>query len=90
MKKSENYNVLSNKCLKIIKSSSPEKSISKISKLKLSDSSKVGTDKALKIYKFYGDDSVEYKSSLYSHNIVSYQSKVNNNVKRASNFASTK
>ncbi len=87
MKNLEKYNVISKKSLNIIKSNSPEKSISKISNIKLSDNSKIGADKALKIYKFYSDKSVEYKSSLYRNDITSYKNKIDSNIKKASKFA---
>ncbi len=87
MKRPENYNVITNKCLKIIKSNSPEKSITKISNLKFSDKSKIGTNKALKIYTVHANESVEYKSSLYKNNITTYKNKIDSNIKKASKFA---
>ena len=87
MKKPENLNIISNKCKIIIKSNNPEKSIMKISNLKLSDNNSIGKNNALNIYKLYSNDSTEYNSSLYRNKITLYKDKISSNVSIASKFA---
>jgi hypothetical protein len=75
------FDGLSTKCVNTIKNNDPSSSINIISKMKLPGSSeKIGKDNALKIYKIYADDSVEFKSSRYKSNINNYKKKVNNNI----------
>jgi len=84
--KIQNYFDLEKQCINIIKKNTPEKSLEKISNLKIySKDNKIGVNDAVKIYKCLSDESVEWKNSKYSNNITSYKKKVNNNVNKVIN-----
>jgi len=74
------YNELSLKCKQIISSNTPNKSIELISNIKLSNGSKVGKEIALKIYKVYADESVEYDVKKDRNNITTYVDKIQTNI----------
>ena len=80
--KIENYADFSNKCKDIIKNNTPEKSLEKISNLKIQNNNKIGIDNAIKVYKCFSDNSVEWDDAKYSNNITSYKKKVNNNISK--------
>jgi hypothetical protein len=81
------YEILSNKCKSTIKVNEPNVSINIISNMKLPGSTcKIGKESALKIYKLYSDESVEYKSSNYQNNINKYKSKVKHNINIAEKY----
>jgi hypothetical protein len=78
------YDLLETKIKDVINSNDPKKSINIISKMKLPLSNKeIGKETALKLYKSYSENSVNYDSKKYQTNINSYKQQVNNNVKIA-------
>ena len=78
------YDLLETKIKNIINNNDPKKSIDLISKTRLPQSNKeIGRETALKLYKSYSENSVNYDSKKYQTNINSYKQQVNNNVKIA-------
>ncbi len=80
--KIENYADLSNECKKIIKNNTPEKSLEKISNIRVQNNDKLGINNAIKVYKYFSDYSVEWENSKYSNNITSYKKKVDKNINK--------
>ena len=75
---------LQNKVKQIINKNNPKKSIVLISKLRIPGLDKlVGIDKALRLYKLYSDESVNYDIKRYKNNINEYETKINNNIEKA-------
>jgi len=88
MKDQGSYDLLSTKCINIIKNNSPQDSVNMIANLKLPcDKNKIGINKALEIYKLYADESVEYDSVKYRNNINEYKKKVNNNINNSKKYS---
>ena len=82
--KIDNYSALEKQCKNIIKNNTPEKSLEKISNLKIyCKDNLIGKDDAIKIYKCLSDNSIEWDNSKYSNNISSYKKKINSNINRA-------
>jgi len=82
--KIDNYSDLEEQCKNIIKNNTPEKSLEKISNLKIySKNNIIGKDDAIKIYKCLSDSSIEWDNSKYSNNIRLYKKKINSNINRA-------
>ena len=81
--KIDNYSDLEKQCKNIIKNNTPEKSLEKISNLKIySKDNIIGKDDAIKIYKCLSDNSIEWDNSKYSNNIKLYKKKINSNINR--------
>jgi hypothetical protein len=76
-------------CKDIIKKNSPEKSIDIISKMKTPDGEKIGKDNALKIYKIFSLESVEYKDE-YKFNYRKYMKNVDKNIDKATKYQESK
>jgi hypothetical protein len=75
------------KVKQIINKNNPKKSIILISNLKIPGIDKlVGIDKALRLYKLYSDESVQYDIKKYKNNINAYEIKVNNNIDKAHKY----
>ena len=86
MPNSISLNNLSNKCIEIIKNNDPEKSIDLISKIEYSKNNKIGINDALKIYKTYGGESVNYDSNK---KISTYTKNVNKNKSKAESYVNS-
>ncbi len=70
----------------IIENNSPEKAIKKISIMTNPETnSKIGNDKAIELYKYYGNLSVKYDKMKYSNNSSSWNKNVLSNLKTAKN-----
>jgi hypothetical protein len=79
--------ILTNKCVNIIKKYNPESAIKKISELnKINNDDKIGYDDALKIYNIYADKKFDYDFKKYANKERSYQQKVINSVNVAKRF----
>ena len=79
--------ILTDKCINIIKNNTPETAIKKISSLKkIYKKDKIGDDLALKIYNVYADKKIDYDVKKYANNESDYQKKINNNIKKASSY----
>ena len=76
---------IARECKDIIKNNSPKKSIDIISKIKLSNGEKIGKDNALKIYKIFSLDSVEYKDE-HKFNYSKYKKGVDKNLSEAEKY----
>ena len=85
--KIDNYSDLKKECINIIKNNTPEKSLEKISNIKIHKDNTVGKDDAIKIYKFLSDKSIEWDNSKYSNNINLYKKKVNSNINKVINHS---
>ena len=82
------FNILETKIKNIIKNNDPEKSIKLISEIKLPEGNKlIGKNGALRIYRNYAENSVEYDSKKYQTNINSYKEKVNKNISNSKKFS---
>lgn len=89
--KTNNFEDISDICLKTVQKCTPEKSIEKISKLiNPKTDKKIGILKSLKIYISLVSYSVPYDENLYSHNYPLYRSKIDKNVSRATKYVSKK
>jgi hypothetical protein len=76
---------ITNKCIDIINSNTPEKSIDLIANIKSPlDNVKYGKKSALKIYKILCNKAINYSSEKYQNNIIEYQNEINDSINRAS------
>ena len=80
---------ITDKFKNIIKNNTPEISIKKISNMinpNNKNKDKIGLNKALEIYNYLSDNSVEYDANKYKNDFNKYKNNVNDNINKAAKY----